>query len=222
MKAMILSAGYGKRMGDLTKHTPKPLLEVKGKALIEWHLENLSKSGFKDIVINLSYLPKKIKDFVGDGSKWELSITYSKESPILETAGGIKKAIPLLGSEPFVVINADIYSNFIYRELKKIKINKHINAYLILVKNPDHNKKGDFGLSVDSYLTFKNLPFYTFSGIAIYHPNFFEGIDTGQKMKLFPLIENAIIHKTIKGELFENFWSDIGTPLRLQEINKED
>jgi MurNAc alpha-1-phosphate uridylyltransferase len=222
MRAMILAAGCGERMGDLTNSLPKPLLVVKGKPLIEWHLENLSKSGFREVVINVSYLPEKIKEFVGDGSRWQLSVVYSEENSILETAGGIKKAIPLLGSKPFIVINADIYSNFVYRKLKAIKLNENVNAYLILVKNPEHNKKGDFGLLGNSDLTLNNIPFYTFSGIAVYHSNFFNKVKDGEKIKLLPLIEDSISRNLIKGELFEGIWSDIGTPLRLEEVNKED
>ena len=113
MKVMILAAGRGLRMGSLTKDIPKPLIQVKGKPLIEWHLEKLANAGFKDIVINICYLPEMIKEFVGNGSRWELNVIYSEENPILETAGGIKNALPLLSYEPFVVINADIFSNFI-------------------------------------------------------------------------------------------------------------
>ena len=112
MKVMILAAGRGLRMGSLTKDIPKPLIQVKGKPLIEWHLEKLANAGFKDIVINICYLPEMIKEFVGNGSRWELNVIYSEENPILETAGGIKNALPLLSYEPFVVINADIFSNF--------------------------------------------------------------------------------------------------------------
>ena len=222
MKAMILAAGRGLRMGILTKDLPKPLLILRGKPLIEWHLKKLSNAGFKEVVINISYLPKKIKEFVGNGSKWGLHVTYSEENPVLETGGGIKKALPLLGSDAFLVINADIYSNFDYKRIQTIFLKKGADAYLILVKNPEHNLKGDFGLSDSSDLLLNSMPLYTFSGIAIYHPRFFSKLEAGKKMQLLPLFKNAISQKLIKGELFEGVWSDVGTPLRLNNLNKED
>ena len=222
MKAMILAAGMGLRMGSLTKDLPKPLLILRGKPLIEWHLKKLSNAGFKEVVINISYLPKKIKDFVGNGSKWNLHVTYSEENPVLETGGGIKKALPLLGSDAFLVINADIYSNFDYKRIQTIFLKKGADAYLILVKNPEHNLKGDFGLSGSYDLLLNIIPLYTFSGIAIYHPRFFSKLEAGKKMQLLPLFKNEISQKSIKGELFEGVWSDVGTPLRLNNLNKED
>ena len=219
---MILAAGMGLRMGSLTKDLPKPLLILRGKPLIEWHLKKLSNAGFKEVVINISYLPKKIKDFVGNGSKWNLHVTYSEENPVLETGGGIKKALPLLGPDTFLVINADIYSNFDYKKIQTIFLKKGVDAYLILVKNPEHNLKGDFGLSGSYDLLLNIIPLYTFSGIAIYHPRFFSKLEAGKKMQLLPLLKNAISQKLIKGELFEGVWSDVGTPLRLNNLNKED
>jgi MurNAc alpha-1-phosphate uridylyltransferase len=220
MKVMILAAGRGERMGSLTKNIPKPLISARGKPLIEWHLEKLSTTGFKDIVINVCYLPKIIKDFVGDGSRWQLKVTYSEENPILETAGGIKNALPLLGKDPFAVINADIFSNFDYAKLKLINLNNSSDGYLILVRNPEHNQAGDFGLLGNDYLTFNSNIMYTFSGIAVYHPRFFNQIESGIKMQLFPLLKSSIPQSLIKGELFEGIWSDIGTPERLTTINK--
>ena len=139
-------------MGYLTKNIPKPLIKVRGKSLIEWHLEKLSAAGFKDIVINIHYLPKIIKEFVGDGSKWRLNATFSEENPILETAGGIKNAISILGREPFAVINADIFSNFDYVKLKLIELNNSSDGHLVLVRNPEHNQSGDFGLLDNNFL----------------------------------------------------------------------
>ncbi len=222
MKVMILAAGKGERMGDLTKKIPKPLIKARGKPLIEWHLEKLSSTGFKDIVINVCYLPEIIKEFVGDGSRWKLNVVYSEESPILETAGGIKNALPLLGSEPFLVINADIFSNFNYEKLKLISLNNFIDGYLVLVKNPEHNQTGDFSLLEDNFLALNKNILYTFSGIAVYHPRFFNQVETGKKMQLLPLLKNSISQHLIKGELFERIWSDIGTPERLEIVNKMD
>lgn len=222
MKAMILSAGRGLRMGYLTKNIPKPLIKVRGKSLIEWHLEKLSAAGFKDIVINVHYLPKIIKEFVGDGSKWRLNVTFSEENPILETAGGIKNAISILGREPFAVINADIFSNFDYVKLKLIELNNSSDGHLVLVRNPEHNQSGDFGLLDNNCLAVNSDILYTFSGIAVYHPRFFNGIESGIKMQLLPLLKSSISKSLIKGELFEGMWSDIGTPKRLEIINKRD
>ena len=219
---MILAAGRGERMGNLTRDLPKPLIRAKGKPLIEWHLEKLSNSGFKDIVINVSYLPEMIKDFVGDGSRWQLNVTYSEENPILETAGGIKNALSLLGKEPFAVINSDIFSNFNYAKLKLISLNNSSDGHLVLVKNPEHNQTGDFGLLENDCLALNVNALYTFSGIAVYHPRFFDEMETGVKMQLLPLLKSFISNSLIKGELFEGIWSDIGTLERLEAINKID
>jgi MurNAc alpha-1-phosphate uridylyltransferase len=220
MKAMILAAGRGERMGELTREIPKPLIKARGKPLIEWHLEKLSTTGFKDIVINVCYLPEIIKDFVGDGSKWKLNVTYSEENPILETAGGIKNALSLLGEEPFAVINADIFSNFDYAKLQLINLNNTSDGHLVLVRNPEHNQAGDFGLLDNNCLAVNSDILYTFSGIAVYHPRFFNELELGIKMQLLPLLNSSISHSLIKGELFEGVWSDIGTPERLNIINK--
>jgi MurNAc alpha-1-phosphate uridylyltransferase len=219
MKAMILAAGRGERMGELTREIPKPLISARGKPLIEWHLEKLSTTGFKDIVINVCYLPEIIKDFVGDGSKWKLNVTYSEENPILETAGGIKNALSLLGEEPFAVINADIFSNFDYAKLQLINLNNTSDGYLVLVRNPEHNQAGDFGLLDNNCLAVNSDILYTFSGIAVYHPRFFNELELGIKMQLLPLLNSSISHSLIKGELFEGVWSDIGTPERLKILN---
>ena len=219
---MILAAGRGERMGNLTRDLPKPLIRAKGKPLIEWHLEKLSNSGFKDIVINVSYLPEMIKDFVGDGSRWQLNVTYSEENPILETAGGIKNALSLLGKEPFAVINSDIFSNFNYAKLKLISLNNSSDGHLVLVKNPEHNQTGDFGLLENDCLALNVNALHTFSGIAVYHPRFFDEMETGVKMQLLPLLKSSISNSLIKGELFEGIWSDIGTFERLEVINKID
>jgi MurNAc alpha-1-phosphate uridylyltransferase len=219
MKAMILAAGRGERMGVLTKDIPKPLISARGKPLIEWHLEKLSTTGFKDIVINVCYLPEIIKDFVGDGSKWKLNVTYSEENPILETAGGIKNALSLLGQEPFAVINADIFSNFDYANLQLINLNNTSDGHLVLVRNPEHNQAGDFGLLDNNCLAVNSDILYTFSGIAVYHPRFFNELELGIKMQLLPLLNSSISHSLIKGELFEGVWSDIGTPERLKILN---
>ena len=222
MKVMILAAGRGKRMGNLTQNCPKPLLKVKGRCLIDWHLIKLCEAGFKDVVINVAYLSKEIIDFVGDGSKWGLNISISEEEQALETAGGIKKAIKYLGDEPFAVINADIFSDYNYKNLKNRSLQKKSIGHLVLVNNPEHNPKGDFGIMDDGILTMNSERSLTFSGIAIYDPKFFSELAEGNKIKLAPILELAIDKKCIQGELFDGLWSDIGTPERLNMINLDE
>ena len=222
MKVMILAAGRGERMGNLTQNCPKPLLKVKGRCLIDWHLIKLCEAGFKDIVINVAYLSKEIIDFVGDGSNWKLNISISEEVEALETAGGIKKAIKYLGDEPFAVINADIFSNYNYKQLKMTPLQRKSMGHLVLVNNPKHNVLGDFGLMDDGVLTMISDRPLTFSGIAISDPKFFSELTEGDKIKLAPILEIAINKKWIQGELFEGTWSDVGTPERLNMINLDE
>jgi len=222
MKVMILAAGRGERMGYLTQNCPKPLLKVKGRCLIDWHLIKLCGAGFKDVVINVAYLSKEIIEFIGDGSKWGLDISISVEEQALETAGGIKQAIKHLGDEPFAVINADIFSNYNYQNLKNRSLENERIGHLVLVNNPEHNLKGDFGIMDDGILTMNSERPLTFSGIAIYDPKFFSELTEGNKIKLAPILETAINKKCIQGELFEGLWSDIGTPERLKMINLDE
>tara|TARA_B100000767_G_scaffold257012_1_gene264506 strand:- start:986 stop:1654 length:669 start_codon:yes stop_codon:yes gene_type:complete len=222
MKAMILAAGRGKRMGNLTQNCPKPLLKVKGKCLIDWHLSKLYEAGFKDVVINVSYLSKEIIEFVGDGSNWKLNISISEEIEALETAGGIKKAIKYLGNEPFAAINADIFSNYDYKNLTIRSLYNRSIGHLVLVNNPEHNPEGDFGLLDDGALTMNSSRLLTFSGIAIYDPKFFSELLEGSKIKLSPILEIAINKNYIQGELFDGLWSDVGTPERLNMINIDE
>ena len=222
MKAMILAAGRGRRMGNLTQNCPKPLLKVKGRCLIDWHLSKLYEAGFKDVVINVSYLSKEIIEFVGDGSNWKLNISISEEIEALETAGGIKKAIKYLGNEPFAAINADIFSNYDYKNLTIRSLYNRSIGHLVLVNNPEHNPEGDFGLLDDGALTMNSSRLLTFSGIAIYDPKFFSELLEGSKIKLSPILEIAINKNYIQGELFDGLWSDVGTPERLNMINIDE
>ena len=215
---MILAAGLGKRMRPLTNVLPKPLLEVRGKALIVWHLEKLARNGFKEVVINIAHLGYKIPEYLGDGSKYGLKIHYSDEQEIgaLESAGGIKKALPLLGDEPFLVVNGDVYCEYEFDASFELGDKK---AHLILVKNPEHNPKGDFGLSNNLVIN-SSEEMFTFSGIGYYHPSFFDEVAL-QKSPLAPLLRNAITKNDISGELFKKMWHDVGTPQRLKEINDD-
>jgi MurNAc alpha-1-phosphate uridylyltransferase len=216
MKAMILAAGRGERMRPLTDRLPKPLLEVHGKPLIIWHIERLSKNGFKEIIINIAHLGYKIPQALGNGTKWGVQITYSdeQESGALESAGGIKKALPFLGDETFLVVNGDVFCEY------EFDVNFELGdkmAHLILVPNPEHNKKGDFGLYGTKVLN-ENDNMYTFSGIGYYSPKLFENIAL-QKSSLAPLLREAITCKSVTGEVFKKMWHDIGTQKRLNEIN---
>jgi len=218
MTAMILAAGLGSRMRPLTDHTPKPLLEVGGKPLIVWHIEQLKKAGFKNIVINVAYLGQQIIDYLGDGSKYALNIVFSDEQDegALETAGGIVKALPLL-SDTFLVVNGDVFCEYEFDSSFDLKGKK---AHLILVKNPPHNPKGDFGCK-DALVLNSSNEMYTFSGIAYYDPSFFDAVAL-QKSALAPHLRRAIEKREISGEVFNKLWHDIGTPQRLKEINKSE
>ena len=217
MKAMILAAGRGERMRHLTENTPKPLLKIADKALIEYSLEGLVNAGFTKIVINVAYLGQQIQEYCGDGSRWGVSIQYSDEGETaLETAGGIAKALPLLGEKPFLVVNADILFDYPLAELR----NKQVDwAHLVMIDNPPHHPQGDFCLQADGTLSEQGEPKYTFSGIGVYHPAMFADLQVGQPLKLRPVLNLAMQQQRISGEYFNGLWLDIGTPERLQEIS---
>jgi len=218
MKAMILAAGRGERMRPLTDTLPKPLLEVCGKPLIVWHIEKLLACGFKDIVINIAHLGYKIPKFLGDGSKYGVNISYSdeQETGALESAGGIKKALPLLGDDTFLVVNGDIFCDYDFDSSFDLKDNL---AHLILVQNPEHNLNGDFGLD-GALLLNESKEKNTFSGIGYYNPKLFKNLDS-TKSALAPLLRQEIKNKKITGEIYHGYWHDIGTPQRLKNINKK-
>lgn len=218
MKAMILAAGRGERMRPLTDTLPKPLLEVHDKPLIVYHIEKLAAAGFTDIVINIAHLGYKIPESLGDGSAWNIQISYSdeQEEGALESAGGIKKALPLLGDEPFLVVNGDVYCEYSFDANFNLEDKL---AHLILVPNPEHNLKGDFGLS-DGLLQNSADDMYTFSGIGYYSPLLFKDVAL-QKSPLAPLLRKATEENMISAEVFRNRWHDIGTPQRLKEINDD-
>ena len=217
MKAMILAAGLGTRMKPLTDTTPKPLLEVGGLPLIVWHIERLAHDGFKEIVINVAHLGYKIINALGDGSEWGVKIHYSdeQEEGCLESAGGIIKALPLLGDETFLVVNGDIFTDYEFQEHRKLA--EGILAHLILIPNPDHNPEGDFALNGNKVVDAKE---YTFSGIGYYSPRLFDGVPYG-KSSTIPLLRAAMKEGRVTGELFEGEWLDIGTPERLELLNAQ-
>jgi len=210
--AMILAAGRGERMRPLTDFTPKPLLKINGKAIIEYHLEKLAQVHFEKVVINHHWLGEQIETTLGNGQKYGIEILYSKETELLETGGGIFQALPLLGKEPFLVVNGDIWSDFSFN--RSLQIEKL--AHLILVDNPSHNLKGDFGLE-NGFVT--NQPQFTFSGIGIYHPDLFRDCQSG-RFPLAPILRQTISDQKVTGEHFNGQWFDIGTPQRLSEIEQ--
>ena len=210
---MLLAAGLGKRLRPITDKTPKPLVEIAGKPLIEYHLENLKSAGFNKIVINLSHLGKMIQERLGDGSRFDLHIEYSSEGKTpLETAGGIIHALPLLGDKPFLVLNADIWCN---HTLSFANLSHDKLAHLVLVNNPAHNPDGDFTYEFGKiYNNGKNR--LTFSGIGIYDPKLFKSF-AAEKLALAPILRDAIDKELISAEYFTGKWFDIGTQERLVE-----
>ncbi len=218
MKAMILAAGRGERMMTLTKTTPKPLLKVRGLTLIEHSIIALKKAKITNIIVNVAYLGWQIKAYIGNGSRMGVRVTYSDEfSGALDTAGGIINALPLLGKEPFIVINSDVLSDY---DLSKLSLPVDSLAHLMLVDNPEHNKTGDFSLTDDHRVLINQPNNLTFSGIGIYHPDFFRPYaSTSGKLALYPLLKDAISNNTLSGEHFDGKWQDIGTPERLEQAN---
>jgi MurNAc alpha-1-phosphate uridylyltransferase len=221
VKAMILAAGLGERMRPLTDHMPKPLLPVGGKPLLQWHLENLADAGFRDLVINVSHLGDQIEAFVGDGSRWNCSVAWSREAQALETAGGIIQALPLLGPEPFALVNADIWSDYPLQRLHTAWSGNQQLAHLVLVDNPPQHHHGDFVLEAQGQVRLKpvqNTKALTYAGIAVYHPQFFAGARAG-KLALRPLLDAAIASDQVAGEHFAGHWVDVGTPERLRKLD---
>ncbi|HFS82520.1 MAG TPA: nucleotidyltransferase family protein [Epsilonproteobacteria bacterium] len=217
MRAMILAAGLGTRMRPLTEQTPKPLLEVGGLPLIVWHIEKLAYYGFREIIINIAHLGYQIPQALGDGSEWGVKLSYSdeQEEGALESAGGIIKALPLLGEETFLVVNGDIWCGYDFDDRHMLA--EGMLAHLIMVSNPEYHPEGDFALRGD-LLKEEGKQKYTFSGIGYYSPKLFEGLPYGRRA-LAPLLKEAMKEGKVTGELFGGEWWDIGTPERLEAIN---
>ena len=217
MKAMILAAGKGERMRPLTLHTPKPLVPVAGVPLIEYHLRALAAAGFTEVVINHAWLGQQIEDHLGDGSRWGLSIRFSPEGEPLETGGGIFKALPLLGDEPFLLVNGDIWTDYDFTRLQQPLQGL---AHLVLVDNPGHHGAGDFRLNVDQVEDGAGASdTLTFSGISVIDPALFDGCNAGA-FKLAPLLRQAMANGQISGEHFRGHWVDVGTLERLAEVER--
>lgn len=230
MKAMIFAAGRGERMRPLTDTCPKPLLKVRGRPLIVWHILNLVRADIRDIVINHAHLGHMIEETLGDGEQFGARIVYSAEGTALETAGGIAKARHLLGDEPFLALAADIYCpHFDFEQVKGVledndvwghphPLDKRDIAWLYLIKNPAHNPQGDFALNSFSVIN-EGEPRLTFSGIGVYRPAMFDAISAGESAKLAPLLREYAARGQVGGELYRGDWTDVGTAERLAELN---
>jgi MurNAc alpha-1-phosphate uridylyltransferase len=213
--AMILAAGRGERMRPLTDSVPKPLLRIRGKPLIERHVERLAQAGIERIVVNLAWLGSMIRDYLGDGSRHGVPILYSEESPrALETAGGIFRALPLLGPGPFLVVNGDIFTDYGF---ERLSLNDARDSHLVLVPNPPQHPRGDFGLQGDDAVPTADQQ-YTFAGIAAYRNEFFSGCKDGV-FPLKPLLVRSMAAKRCGAELYTGPWEDVGTPERLEALN---
>lgn len=222
MKAMILAAGLGNRMRPLTLHTPKPLLAVADKPLIVWHIEKLQKIGVTDIVINTAWLADKLIAALGTGDQFGVRIHWSNEGEGLETAGGIIHALPLLGDQPFILVNGDVWTNYDFAPLLQVELGQNL-AHLMLVDNPVQHPQGDFVLSAQKAYTFEQNQqgdALTYSGIAVISPEMFAGLAEG-KRPLAPLLKEAMLQGRISAQKLPAAWVDVGTPERLSDLDRQ-
>ena len=216
MKAIILAAGRGERLRPVTDTTPKSLVEIRGQSLLERHLEHVSNAGIKVVVINLGWLGEQIVERVGSGSEYGLNVVYSDEGDnVLDTGGGIFKALQLLGSEPFLVVNADILTDM---PVPNITLRDDVLGHLVLVPTPDYRDVGDFDLD-NNMIRNGDTPALTFGGVAIYRPEFFAGCKPG-RFSLVPMMRAAADAGRLQGSIYEGVWADIGTPERLTALDK--
>jgi MurNAc alpha-1-phosphate uridylyltransferase len=214
-RALVFAAGRGERMRPLTDAMPKPLLEVRGKPLIVWHLEKLARAGVREVVVNTSHLANRFPERIGDGSQWNLRIRYSYEgSEPLETGGGMFRALAFLGHEPFIAVNGDVFTDFNFSTLPQ---RIHSLAHLVMVDNPAHNPNGDFVLR-DGKLFDEPSPRLTFAGVGVYRSELLDGSSDG-KFSLAPILRAAMRREEITGEHYRGMWNDVGTPQRLDELN---
>ena len=212
-----MAAGRGERMRPITDTLPKPLVAVAGKPLIGYHLERLAAAGVREVVINLSWLGDLIRSTLRDGADYGLSISYSEEGPVpLETGGGIFKALPLLGPGPFLIVNGDTWSDIDYGHLA---LEDDAHGSIVLVPNPTHNKRGDFGLEGDVVVD-REVDRFTYSGVGVYRPEFFDGCSPG-RFPMLPLMKRAISSRLLRGELHRGEWCDVGTPERLATLDAD-
>ncbi len=215
MKAMVLAAGRGERLRPLTDHTPKPLLEVRGQPLIAWHLHALARAGVREAVINLSWRGAQIHAALGSGERFGLRISYSEEPEgALEVGGGIFRALALLGTDPFLVVNGDTYTDI---DFARLSVPTHALAHLVLVPNPAHHPEGDFALR-GGLVAATGEPRLTYSGIGVFRPELFAGCSPG-RFPLLPLLRAAMAAERLSGERFDGAWTDVGTVARLASLN---
>ena len=223
MQVMILAAGYGKRLAPLTQQTPKPMLKVAGKPLLEHHIERLAASGFTDLVINTAWLAEQIESYFGDGSQFGVQISWSREPRPLETGGGIANALPLLGERPFLLLNGDIWTDYPLGSINEDNIPGDGLAWLLMVANPKHNPTGDFAL-VDGLVSDAAEPKFTFSGLSVIHPQLLEDYTENQgDCQNFPLraaLLPAIDRGRVGGTLYHGDWYDMGTVERYRQLNQ--
>jgi MurNAc alpha-1-phosphate uridylyltransferase len=222
MRALILAAGRGERLRPLTDTVPKPLLEVGGRALIDWQVERLVRAGFTDLVVNHAHLGAMIEDALGDGARFGARIRYSPESPALETAGGIARALDLLGNEPFVAVSSDIHTGFDYATLRArmeamARDPASHAAHLVLVDNPPWHAQGDMGLR-DGRVT-REGPRLTYGNIAVFHPVIFRDIAPGSRVKLFPWVYDFVDAGRVTGEHYRGPWDNVGTAAQLAALD---
>jgi len=222
MKAMILAAGFGERLRPLTETTPKPLLTVGGKPIIQYHIENLANAGIRQVVINTSWLGEKIEAYLGDGSRFGVQIFWSRESEPLETGGGIRRALPHLGAEPFLLVNGDVWTDYPLVDLTCMTLPEDVDAHLVLVPNPPFKQVGDFRLLEGNRVSYplEGEKSYTFSGISIMRPELIAlHPAASDKFPLRDPLQLPITAGTVTGEIFERQWWDVGTPERLEMLN---
>jgi MurNAc alpha-1-phosphate uridylyltransferase len=221
MKVMLLAAGKGTRMRELTQTTPKPLLRAGGRSLIEHQIRKLRAAGFTDLVINHAWLGAQLEAALGDGAALGVRIAWSREEEPLETAGGIARALPLLGSEPFMVVNADIWTDFDFAQLRSA-LEPRDQAHLVLVPNPSQHPRGDFGLMNGRLIARSPAPepAYTYSGIGVFRPALFQNLPLAT-YPLLPILERCISDGSISACLHAGEWSDIGTPERLAALDAQ-
>lgn len=215
MRAMILAAGRGERMGALTAHTPKPLLAVNGRYLIEYSIESLVKNNIKEIIINVCYQAEQIKAVLGDGRQYGAHIRYSEEAVALETGGGILQALPLLGDEPFIVLSCDVVTDF---PLKTLPASPKKLAHLVLVDNPDFYPRGDFSILANGELSLRGDQAFTFANIGVYHQALFADCVPG-KFRLGDLLKQKISALQVTGEFYQGLWHNVGTPQQLSLLS---
>jgi len=229
--------GFGKRLRPLTEYTPKPLLEVHGKPLIVYHLEALARAGVKEVVINTAWLGEKLESCLGDGSQYGLSIAWSREVEPLETGGGIYRALPLLGAEPFMLVNGDVWTDYPFEQLLSRQLDEGCLAHLVLVSNPEHNQSGDYCFASNRAIEADEMPrgilvgpvavdklagrsTYTFSGLSLIHPQLFTACGHAEAFPLRDVLAPAFHHGQVGGELYRGEWCDVGTLDRLDALNQ--